>query len=337
MEWDGKSINFTNSKYGWSGNLTLKTSNEPLRGKLDVLNTIDFIGEVGVIGSYRMHELGQSRFSGQTDFIYGECECPILEDPEMDSVKNDREKLIPNDRSNALIFWVREQVEALAEKMELKNTREKKQQDLKNTSIFNDMLNDWKNRFMNQVWKEVFMGKGPAGNDGFDFGSGGGSGEGSGKGGNGGGGNENPGGEGQEGGDEKKKKPRFPQVLISGHNTDPLDPMATEPFQCDPRHPAIYQRKEDVEAGIYWINTSRLLADKIIKEYGADSTRWREYMFQRYIDIMIREGIFEMEKRETSLSADNVSRKIDDLTTKVHDQAAADLNDFLFEEQFNLG
>ncbi len=166
LEWEGKAIKFTNENYSWVGKLTLKTSNEPLRGKLDVLNTIDFIGEVGVIGSYRIHELGQSRFSSQTDFIYGECECPILEDSEMDSVKNDREKLISNERSDALIAWVREQVEALAEKMELKNTREKKQQDLKNTSIFNDMLNDWKNRFMNQVWKEVFMGKGPAGGDG---------------------------------------------------------------------------------------------------------------------------------------------------------------------------
>ncbi|MGI9035123.1 MAG: hypothetical protein ACR2GD_03680 [Pyrinomonadaceae bacterium] len=333
LEWEGRTINFTNENYSWAGKLTLKTSNDPLRGKLDVLNTIDFIGEVGVIGSYRIHELGQSRFSGQTDFIYGECECPILEDPEMDSVKNDREKLISNERSDALIAWVREQVEALAERMELKNTREKKQQDLKNTSIFNDMLNDWKNRFMNQVWKEVFMGKGPAGSDGFDLGTGSG---GIGGGGNGGGGNENPGGKGQEGGEEKKKRPRFPQVLVSGKDTDPLDPLATEPFQCDPRQPAIYQRTKDVEAGIYWINTSRQLAGKILDEYGADSTRWREYMFQRYIDIMIREGIFQMEKTETSLTPDNVTRKIDDLTTRIHDQAAAELTDFLFEEQFNL-
>ncbi len=311
----------------------MKTSNEPLRGKLDTLNTIDFIGEVGVIGSYRIHELGQSRFSSQTEFIYGECECPILEDPEMDSVKNDREKLIPNDRSNALIAWVREQIEALAEKMELKNTREKKQQDLKNTSIFNDMLNRWKDRFMSQVWVEVFMGKGPAGGDGPELGRGAGSGSG----GDGGGGDDNHGGKGQEGGEEKKKRPRFPQVLISGQDTDPLDSLATDPFQCDPRHPAIYQRSKDVESGIYWINTSRRLADKILSEYKADSTRWREYMFQRYVDIMIKEGIFQMEKTETSLSADNVSRKIDDLTTLIHDKAADDLNDFLFEEQFNLG
>lgn len=338
LECEGKEIRFINKNNSWAGSLNLKTSNDPLRGKLDVLNTIDFIGEVGVIGSYRMHELGQSRFSGQTDFIYGECVCPILEDPEMDSVKNDREKLISNERSDALLAWVREHVEALAEKMEIKNTKEKKQQDLKNTSIFNDMLNDWKNRFMNQVWKEVFMGKGPAGSAGFDFGGVGGSGDGKGNGGNGAGGdNENQGSSGQEGGDEKKKRPRFPQVLVSGKDTDPLDPLATEPFQCDPRQPAIYQRTKDVEQGIYWINTSRRLAEKILNDYGADATRWREYMFQRYIDIMIREGIFELEKRETSLSADDVSRKIDDLTTRIHDQAAADLNDFLFEEQFNLG
>ena len=45
------------------------------------LNAIDFIGEVGVIGTYRIYELGATRFSGQAEFIYGECECPILEDP----------------------------------------------------------------------------------------------------------------------------------------------------------------------------------------------------------------------------------------------------------------
>jgi len=46
----------------------------------------------------------------QAEFIYGECFCPILEDPEEDSVANDREKLIRNERTDALLDWIRQKV-----------------------------------------------------------------------------------------------------------------------------------------------------------------------------------------------------------------------------------
>lgn len=330
LQCDGKPVEFKNKRYSWPGRLVLKTSAEPLRASLVTLNTIDFIGEVGVIGSYRIHELGPTRFSGQAEFIYGECECPILEDPDYDSVRNDRQTLLENDRSLALLAWVREQVELLAEKMETKNIQEKKTQDLKNTSQLNEILNKWKNRFMTQAWAELFAGKGPAGITGTDPSGGGG-----GAGGGGGGGDGGTGG-GQEGGSGTKRKPRFPQVLISGQDHDPLDPLATEPFHCDPRHPAVYQRTKDVDAGIYWINTSRRLAEKILNEYKADSTRWREYLFQRYVDIIVKEGVYQMGKLETSLTPDIITAKIDDVVTRVHDQAAQDLNAFLFEEAFGM-
>jgi len=287
-----------------------------------------------VIGTYRVHELGATWFSGQVEFLYGECECPILEDPDYDSVRNDRQKLLENDRTLALLEWVRDQVESLAEKMETKNIQEKKKQDLKNTSQLNEILNKWKNRFMIQVWAELFAGKGPAGITGADLGwrrtwgrqqrwrggAGGGT------------------GGGQEGGSETKRKPRFPQVLVSGQDHDPLDPLAkTEPFYCDPRHPAVYQRTKDVDAGIYWINTSRPLAERILSEFTADSTRWREYLFQRYVDIIVKEAVYQMGKLETSLTPDMITAKIDDVVTRVHDQAAQDLNAFLFEEAFGIG
>jgi hypothetical protein len=85
---------------------------------------------------------------------------------------NDRQKLLENDRSSALLEWVREQVEALAEKMETKIQQERKAQDLKNTSALNEMLNRWKDRFMNQVWIEMFAGQGPAGAGGSEKGTG---------------------------------------------------------------------------------------------------------------------------------------------------------------------
>ena len=322
LEWDGKWVQFKSGTYSWPGRLVLRTSAEPLRGNLATLNTIDFIVEVGVVGTYRIYELGPTRFSGQVEFIYGECECPILEDPDYDAVVNDRQKLRTNDRSSALLAWVRAQVELLAEKMETKNIQEKKKQDLKNTSQLNEILNKWKNRFMGQVWAQVFAGKGPAGTSGTEAGGGGGGGGGGGTGG------------GQEGGTETKRKPRFPQVLISGQHSDPLDPLSSEPFYCDPRQPTVYQRPKDVEAGIYWINTARPLAEKILNKYTADSTRWREYLFQRYIEIILKEAIFQLGRSKPSITADDVVFCMDDITKRVHDQAAQDLNAFLFEEIF---
>lgn len=327
----GDKVSFKNATCSWPGRLVLKTSKEPLRANFAALNTIDFIGEVGVIGTYRIHELGSTRFSGQVEFIYGECECPILEDPDHDCVRNDRQKLLENERSEALLEWVREKVEALAEKMETKNEQERKAQDLKNTSALNEMLNRWKDRFMGQVWLEMFAGQGPAGSSGGDNGTGGGKGDGKNTGGKSGG------GDGQEGGSEKTRKPRFPQVLVSGQDHDPTDPLATTPFSCDPRHPAVYQRTKDVAAGIYWINTSRPLAEKVISEYTAESPRWREYLFQRYVEIISKEAIYQLGKTSTTLSCDDVIRQLDDVTTRVHDQAAKDLTSFLFEETLQAG
>jgi hypothetical protein len=76
LSYEGETVTFTSAKYPYAGRLVLKTSKEPLRSNLSTLNTIDFIGEVGVIGTYRVHELGPTRFSGQVEFMYGECECP---------------------------------------------------------------------------------------------------------------------------------------------------------------------------------------------------------------------------------------------------------------------
>jgi len=332
LQHKGEKISFSSLAYSYPGRLVLKTSKEPLRANLATLNTIDFIGEVGVIGSYRIHELGATRFSGQVEFLYGECECPILEDPDHDCVRNDRQKLLDTERTEALLEWVREQVEAIAEKMETKNQQERKAQDLKDTSSLNEMLNRWKDRFMTQVWTEMFAGQGAAGSSGAGTGAGsGGKGDGKDTGG------KPKGNEGQEGGSEKTRKPRFPRVLVAGQDHDPLDPLATIPFTCDPRHPAVYQRTKDVAAGIYWINTARPLAEKVILEYTADSPRWREYLFQRYVEIISKEAIYQLGKTNTAISADDVIRQLDDVTTRVHDQAAKDLNSFLFEETLQPG
>ena len=103
VEYGGKKIAFRNRKYP-EGRLTLNTSSEPFSraGERSALNSIDILGEVGCIGSYRVNELGYLKHAAQAEFLYGECFCPILEDEDDDCVRNDREKLVDTDKTQAL-------------------------------------------------------------------------------------------------------------------------------------------------------------------------------------------------------------------------------------------
>ena len=147
-------------------------------GRLSDLNSIDILGEIGVIASYRIQELIYIKQYAQAEFIFGECYCPILEDPDDDCVKNDREKLIDtNPKTRALLKWIAEQVDALGKQIEAEDSRERKVQNLRLSDEFNKILNTWKNQFMDKLLADVLGGPEPgntAGGHGFG-GSGGGT------------------------------------------------------------------------------------------------------------------------------------------------------------------
>ena len=119
-------------------------------------------------------------------------------------------------------------------------------------------------------------------------------------------------------------------------NCDP-DPLGySDRVNCEPGHPLVYQRDVDVEAGVFWINTQSCFAKKIreSENYGPNSTRWREYMFQRYVDIMVRQMIYDVEKRDSGLSSGRLEDELNKIARRVYDAAASDpaLDSFLFKE-----
>jgi hypothetical protein len=327
---DGDEHVFRDEKYP-EAYLTLRVARDTLRAT--GADRIDIVGAVGIIGSYAVHELG-GNVPAAAEFIYGECVCPKLEDPEEDLVKNDREKLVDGDKSRALLDWIRGEVALLADQVAEADAKQRRQQDLSQSSAFNEYLNQWKNRFMPTLMSTLFGGPG----EGSGFG---GIGQGS------GGLDDEAGtregdasetdaeqGAGEQGGwgDKERMGRRPPRVLLSSQDADPLDPLGGA-IECSPRHPAVYQRHQDVSEGIYWINTSRPLAQRILADYGPKSTRWRDYMFQRYVEIILKESIRELERKQGSLTADLVDTHIDELYTRIHDQAEEDLAGFLFDEK----
>lgn len=333
-------IELENSKYRL-GKLTLYTSAEPFTrlGDKASLNCIDIRGEIGVIGSYRMHELGHVKNFTETEFIYGECICPILEDPKEDCVRNDREKLVENDKSQALLEWICTKVNDLADKMAAKSVESQRVEELRQSSVFNEFLNSWmrKSRFWEKLRGEIFGGTDPGSTFGGKEGGGEiappneGSNTGEDK-----SDSDEEGDTGGGAGDKKRQGPKFPDVRLSDTDPDPLG--LSDTVRCDPRHPLIYQRGEDVAQGIYWINSQSPFAKKVLEIYGSDHTRWREYMFQRHIDILVKQSVYEMERREPQLSAARIDNEVLDLVTRrIYEAASEDpsLSSFLFKENLS--
>ncbi len=419
---DDETVEMSNKKYP-VGRLVLRTSEEAFGkgSRAADLNRIDIVGEIGVIASYQIYELGVTAFP-QASFIYGECKCPILEDPEMDAVKNDRTKLVEMPRSMALLKWMRAQVDEYADKIAAIERKEQEEQRKKISAAYNDYLNQWKDRFMPKLMGELFHsgGENSGGSDepkpskkileapenGFAFSvpeaeiengieeritlkasvpepvplgsiikvysssSDIECGDGKivvkvesvkttqdgetvavmnvmvlGK---------KVGAEGkllasvgklkaeialrviEPAGQDKSKKPKTPQVLLSGIHPDPLSLAPGGYVTLSDRDPLVYQRYQDVQEGIYWINTQSPLAKELLGRYGDSSVRWRDYLFQRYMDIFIKQAMYELQKRDPDgFRAERIDSEIlDGLTRKVHAAAFNDLGKFFFEEEF---
>ncbi|MFA4828445.1 MAG: hypothetical protein WC855_13195 [Thermodesulfovibrionales bacterium] len=330
-----EAIQLANEKYQ-QGKLILYTSIEPLsrNSRLGDLNRIDIIGEIGVIASYKIQELGYVNHLSSAEFIYGECKCLILEDPDDDCVTNDRSKLVENTKTKALRKWMGEQIDKLAEKIEEKEKKEIRAKNIETLSEINKILNDWKNKFMSKVMREILGGGGDG--DGSGFGSGGSSGGASGKKTKGTGGDKRSGGGEKPGGGSTESNPRqtFPKVLLSSIDDDPFNP--TEKVHLLDRQEPVYQRPQDVPSGIYWINTSRKLAQYIIENYGVKSLKWRDYHLQRMIDVISKEALYKLEKQDPeNFTAARVDGEIiNKLVGKAHDSAIDSLGVYLFEEEY---
>lgn len=327
----GKKISLFDKRFG-KGNLILKTSSQPFGrgGRKPELNCIDIVGEIGVIASYNMQQIGFLKYYPQAQYIYGECSCPILEDPDYDCVQNDRERLVENERTTVLLQWIARRIDEVAEKIADKQTKSEKEKNIKTTDEFNKILNQWKNQFMSKLFAEVLGGPGKGNSTGGlgDDGSGGGKNKESKEKGGLGAGAGKGGGEGEE----KKKGSKAPMVLLSGQE-DPDVPGV--PVTFSERHFAVEQRQQDVSRGIYWINLDKPMAAMIISKYGVDSPRWRNYLFQRYVDIFTKETIYRLAKKEGgSLTPEQADYEIMRISSMVYDKATVDLEEFLLNDKF---
>lgn len=93
--------------------------------------------------------------------------------------------------------------------------------------------------------------------------------------------------EGKGQGDQKGGR-GFPRILVSGVDEDP---DTGELITLSVDDPPVYQRLDDVDRNIWWINSSSPLARLYLDTsvgYGYKTREWRIYHIERYIDVMVQ-------------------------------------------------
>ncbi len=77
------------------------------------------------------------------------------------------------------------------------------------------------------------------------------------------------------------------------------------------------------------------MAVGVYEKFGFDSLQWRNFLFQRYVDIFVKELVYELYRKDyENFSAERVDVEISELIRNIHTNAKEDLDTFLFDESF---
>jgi hypothetical protein len=313
-----------------AGSLRLRVAFDPF-ARRDPSHSVDVKGHNGlIIASYRVSELPIRNRAG-ADFIYGTLDAPVLEDHGLKT--NDRVHLVANPLADAVLEWISTRVDDLSDELAREENAKRRVRDETSNQALSNRLNRWKNKFLRAREVMVSIGKaegpgeggtggGGSGGPGPFHGDGSGATRGRGTGGSGEGGSGTADGGGGSG-DRTRRVPRFPEIRISGY--DP-DPETGEVFTLHPRQPVVYQRTHDVEANLWWVNAQRPLAERILQDETANSARWRDYVFSRFVEV-----IQAYDVRANWDGTSDISEYLWDLLGTIQDSAAVDLSDVLFD------
>ena len=100
----------------------------------------------------------------------------------------------------------------------------------------------------------------------------------------------------------------FPRIFVSGVDKDPdTDDVVT--LSSD--DPPVYQRPQDVERNVWWINSSAPLASLYLdsnRGYGFKTREWRIYHVERYIDVVAQIALTHDPNQELMSVNDWISR-----------------------------
>lgn len=294
-----------------AGHLDLRKAAVPLTGRLRERNSVLVLdGADNPIASYPLRALPLPGHSPLLEFFHGDL---TLTFDGLDLlVQNDRDQLVNTNSTQAILDWVANRLWDECRHIEENRRAAAKRSDLEIAAILNDQLNEHAKRFLEELQTQIFVdivnteqggGAGPIG------------GPGTGKGGRGTGGPGSGGLQEIPGSAEARRRPRFPQVLLSGHDGDPSRDFKETKYLTD-RHPPLDQDDVDRKYNVWWINTEHPFAKAAMEHGGPKGVPFKSYQLHMFRDVVQREALRYRQRRESELSLDRVENELADVSNR---------------------
>jgi hypothetical protein len=294
-----------------AGSLHIHKAAAPLTGRRKDRNSLSVLdGRGNPIASYPVKELPLPGHSPALDFIYGDL--VLMFDKVTDLVQNDRERLVPGGSTDAILEWASSSLWTLVEDIDRAARESSKRDDLELASVLNDQLNQHARRFLEQLQTEISVdlvedpeggGSGPRG------------GEGEGRGGTGTGGKGQGGALEVPGEAEKVRRPRFPEVLLSGFDPDPST-GGTDTKNLTDRHPPLDQDDQDRIYNVWWINTEHVFAKFALERGGSKGLAFKNHQLHLFREVVQREALRYRQRREAELPLDRVENELSEVANR---------------------
>lgn len=133
----------------------------------------------------------------------------------------------------------------------------------------------------------------------------------------------------ERGGPGSQRGKGFPLILISEINPDP---ETGEDVRLSPQDPPVYQRVQDVDRNMWWINSAspfaRMYLDKS-RGYGSTSREWRIYVLERYLEVMVKIVLNYDMAQGQELSFENWMQRWDETAANMQLFASESLASFI--------
>lgn len=238
--------------------LKIMLSKEPLTGERSSLNILEIDAFGRNIAYYDLPTLMLDK--GISKSLYAYIDCPELK--ESNCVSNDRVRLIENEMSALFLGWCKSKIKEVLEEISSKEKKREERQHLEELGTFLKELTEEIQNLLEEenLLKPTFKQgssqnenvSAPTNNPGF-----GGNNEIKKK----GGGLRKGGKEIREAEAEERKSKSKLSILLSNHDEDPLNRGKT--YDMHEREPILLQRVQDVDYGIWWINSQKNYVKKI--------------------------------------------------------------------------
>ncbi len=121
----------------------------------------------------------------------------------------------------------------------------------------------------------------------------------------------------------------YPRILVSSIDDDP-DTKETVNLSKD--YPPVYQRPQDYDRNIWWINSSAPIAALFLSTnqgYGYRSREWRVYHLERYVEILIQIALTFSAKESPNSTLDDYINQWGSRAAEIQAAAATSLGAFI--------